>query len=316
MLKYWGLSPSISSPSKKKGAQGNGVPAPKPESVASGSAANIDMLLLAEYSVDQTLGEGAFGVVSSCRHRVTGAEYAVKMADKVETPVDLIKKEAAILEGLDHPNIVKFHGVFYNGCFVCIVMDKYGGGDLVEGLQRHLDERGQIDCLHVVHVFRQMGASVEYLHKMGVIHRDVKGDNYLADRRDLTDCACKVALTDFGNACSVAPGERLSAAVGTKKFWPPELFDKNYGFKIDVWAIGVVMYGLVAGRFPFRDEDEIREKEVKIPKRVHPTCEELIKSMLQKEESKRFDSTQVMSHPWLSEGVKDTYSPDSRSALV
>merc|ERR1719401_2591107 len=65
-----------------------------------------DMRLLEEYSVGQTLGEGAFGVVSNCKHRQTGMEYAVKMVDKVETPVDQIKKEAAMLESLNHPNIV------------------------------------------------------------------------------------------------------------------------------------------------------------------------------------------------------------------
>merc|ERR1719161_32472 len=144
-----------------------------------------------------------------------------------------------------------------------------------------------------------MGASVEYLHQRGVIHRDVKGDNYLMDRRDMTDPACKVVLTDFGTACNVDKGERLSAAVGTKIFWPPEFFDKNYGVKVDVWAIGVIMYGLVTGRFPFRDEADIRAKEVKVPKRVHPTCEEFIKKMLEKREALRFSSDQVMSHAWV-----------------
>jgi hypothetical protein len=191
-------------------------------------------------------------------------------------------------------------------------MDKYGGGDLVEGLQKHLKERGQINCFHVVHVCRQMGASVEYLHQRGVIHRDVKGDNYLMDRRDMTDPACKVVLTDFGTACNVDKGERLSAAVGTKIFWPPEFFDKNYGVKVDVWAIGVIMYGLVTGRFPFRDEADIRAKEVKIPKRVHPNCEELIKKMLEKKEALRFDSTQVMSHQWLSDGSKKEDKPGEK----
>merc|ERR1719356_1980750 len=83
--------------------------------------------LLDEYQVGQTLGEGAFGVVSNCKHRATKQEYAVKMVDKVETPVEQIKKEAAMLQSLNHPNIVKFHGVYYERCFVCIVMDKYGG---------------------------------------------------------------------------------------------------------------------------------------------------------------------------------------------
>eukprot|EP00434_Breviolum_minutum_P042357 symbB.v1.2.037697.t1/scaffold5638.1/size25087/3 len=99
---------------------------------------NQELRLLDEYSVGLTLGEGAFGVVSVCKRRATGEEYAVKMVDKVETPVEAIKKEADILQSMDHPNIVKFHGVYYERCFVCIVMDKLDGGDLVEGLQRHL----------------------------------------------------------------------------------------------------------------------------------------------------------------------------------
>ena len=68
-------------------------------------------------------------------------------------------------------------------CFVCIVMDKLDGGDLVEGLQRHLKERGQINCLDVVHVAYQMAASIHYLHQRNTVHRDVKGDNYLMDRK-------------------------------------------------------------------------------------------------------------------------------------
>jgi hypothetical protein len=149
-----------------------------------------------------------------------------------------------------------------------------------------------------------MGASVEHLHSRGVIHRDVKGDNYLMDRRDMTDPGCKVVLTDFGTACHVEPGERLNAAVGTKIFWAPEFFDKNYGTKVDVWAIGVIMYGLVTGRFPFRDEADIRAKEVKIPKRVHPSCEEMVKKMLEKKEALRFDAAQMMAHAWVSDGTK------------
>lgn len=276
-----------------------------------------DMRLLEEYSVGQTLGEGAFGVVSNCKHRATGKEYAVKMVDKVETPVDQIKKEAAMMESLDHPNIVKVHGVYYERCFVCIVMDKYVGGDLVDGLQKHLKERGQINCFHVVHVARQMGASIQYLHQNSIVHRDIKGDNYLADRRDITDPQCKVVLTDFGTACNVdvANGERLNAAVGTKIFWAPEFFNKNYGVKVDVWAMGVIKYGLVSGRFPFRDEGDIRAKEVKIPKRVDPKCEDFIKKMLEKKEASRSSSDQVMAHPWLNQtGNGKRVSDDATAA--
>lgn len=265
-----------------------------------------------EYAVGQTLGEGAFGVVSVCKKRATGQEFAVKMVDKVETPVEAIKKEADMLASMDHPNIVKFHGVYYERCFVCIVMDKLDGGDLVEGLQRHLKERGQINCLDVVHVAYQMASSISYLHNRNVVHRDVKGDNYLMDRKNMTDGQCKIVLTDFGTACNCKPSDRLSSGVGTKIFWPPEFFDREYGQKVDVWAMGVIMYGLVSGRFPFRDENDVRNKEVRIPKRVHPVCEEYIRKMLDKSEKTRMSSSEVMAHPWIAGKFGQTTAGDNK----
>jgi len=273
---------------------------------------NQELRLLDEYAVGQTLGEGAFGVVSVCKKRATGQEFAVKMVDKVETPVEAIKKEADMLASMDHPNIVKFHGVYYERCFVCIVMDKLDGGDLVEGLQRHLKERGQINCLDVVHVAYQMASSISYLHNRNVVHRDVKGDNYLMDRKNMTDGQCKIVLTDFGTACNCKPADRLSSGVGTKIFWPPEFFDREYGQKVDVWAMGVIMYGLVSGRFPFRDENDVRNKEVRIPKRVHPVCEEYIRKMLDKSEKTRMSSSEVMAHPWIAGKFGQTTAGDNK----
>lgn len=255
--------------------------------------------LLDEYSVGQTLGEGAFGVVSVCKKRSTGEEFAVKMVDKVETPVEAIRKEADMLQSMDHPNIVKFHGVYNERCFVCIVMNKLDGGDLVEGLQRHLKEKGQINCHDVIHVCQQMASSIAYLHQRNVVHRDIKGDNYLMDRKTMTDKHCRIVLTDFGTACNATNNERLSSGVGTKIFWPPEFFDRDYGHKVDVWAMGVIMYGLVSGRFPFRDESDVRNKEVRIPKRVHPVCEEYIRKMLDKVEKTRMSSQEAISHAWV-----------------
>jgi len=280
-------------------APNGAVQQPRLGSSQAGDKQNQELRLLDEYSVGLTLGEGAFGVVSVCKRRATGEEFAVKMVDKVETTVEAIKKEAEMLEAMDHPNIVKCHGVYFERCFVCIVMDKLDGGDLVEGLQRHLKERGQINCHDVVHVAYQMAASIHYLHNRNVVHRDVKGDNYLMDRKNMTEKNCKIVLTDFGTACNASPSDRMSSGVGTKIFWSPEFFDRNYGQKVDVWAMGVIMYGLVSGRFPFRDEKDVRGKEVRIPKRVHPVCEEYIRKMLDKEEKTRMSSSEVMAHPWI-----------------
>jgi len=252
--------------------------------------------LLEEYAVGATLGEGAFGVVRICQHRATGKDYAVKMVDKVETPVPAIMREAEMLRTLEHPNIVKFKDVFVERCFVCIVMEIYKGGDLVDGLQRG----GPFPSDKIIHVAHQLAASLHHLHTNSVAHRDVKGDNYMMDRQDLLDPSCVVVLTDFGTAAHYKPSEPFSTQCGTRQFWAPELLDKAYGLKVDIWALGVLMYGLVTGRFPFRDENDIRKKEVKIRTRVGEDCQDYVLRMLEKLEAKRPDSFAVMSHPYLS----------------
>mmetsp|Transcript_40763 Transcript_40763/g.113317 ORF Transcript_40763/g.113317 Transcript_40763/m.113317 type:complete len:781 (-) Transcript_40763:100-2442(-) len=267
--------------------------------------------LLEEYSVGPTLGEGAFGVVYLCTKRSTGEEVAVKMVDKVETPVEAIKREAEMLRSMNHYNIVKFHQVFFERCFVCIVMDKYTGGDLVEGLQLHLKERGKISCYDIVHVSSQMGAAVQYLHDRYIVHRDIKGDNYLMDRKNITDPKCHIVLTDFGTAYSMKPGERLSAEVGTRIFWAPEFFNRNYGLKVDIWAMGIIMYGLLDGRFPFKDEHDIKKKEPRIPKRVHPDCQDYLKQMLCKDEEQRISAAAVMTHCWITGSTKKQVVDDN-----
>merc|ERR1740133_830828 len=107
-------------------------------------------------------------------------------------------------------------------------MDKFGGGDLVEGLHHHLKEKGKINCHDIVHVSMQMAVAIQYLHERSIAHRDVKGDNYMMSTKDMCKKDCVIALADFGTALVIKPGERLSAEVGTRIFWSPEFCQKNY----------------------------------------------------------------------------------------
>jgi hypothetical protein len=102
----------------------------------------------------------------------------------------------------------------------------------------------------------------------------------------------------------IKPQERLSAEVGTRIFWAPEFCNKSYGLKVDIWAMGVIMYGLLDGRFPFKDENDIKKKDPKIPKRVHPDCVSYILGMLNKDENKRLSAREVMEHKWMVSGGK------------
>merc|ERR1719235_2165940 len=96
------------------------------------------------YEVQEKLGEGAFGVVHQVVNRSTGEQFAVKMIDRAFAESHEMERETAMLRELSHPNIVRCVDVFTDQCFCYIVMQKYGGGDLVDGLQSHLKSKGKI----------------------------------------------------------------------------------------------------------------------------------------------------------------------------
>jgi serine/threonine protein kinase len=260
--------------------------------------------LTEEYEVGEMIGEGAYGVVYAARHREAGTTVAVKLVDKVETPIAQIRKEAELLQAVQHHEcVVRFHGVFFEQCFACLVMDMYSGGALIDGLHRHMKRKGKIECLSVAHISFQMATALCYIHGRNIAHRDVKGDNFLMDRKDIDDPECRIALTDFGSSTYVPHGERFSDEVGTRRFWAPEIFKRDYGPKVDIWAMGVTMYGLLKGSFPFKDDEEVCTKnwELNFP-RVDSTCKDYLRAMLTRDEKARASSEEIMAHKWVDNG--------------
>lgn len=250
--------------------------------------------LLEEYQLKNVIGQGAFGIVYSCTKIATGATFAVKMVDRVETPLKEIMREVAVLQQIDHPCIMKFRDVYFERCFVCIVTDLYTGGDLINGMQSHWDSKGTIPSEHIVGLCRQMIEAIAYLHENGMVHRDIKGDNYLMDVPNIVDASLRVFLSDFGAARTVQPGERMKTALGTRTYWAPEFYDRDYGVKVDVWAVGVVIFGMLCGRFPFKDERGVKSKKPKMPANATSGCAELLEGMLRKPEQERLSAQECL----------------------
>lgn len=138
-----------------------------------------------------------------------------------------------------------------------IVVDIFTGGDLVDGLALHCTEYGLVPDAQLAHITRQMVAAIQHVHSLQIVHRDIKGENYLLDVRDIGDPRCHVALADFGTAIRLEPGNKLTGKVGTPAFWSPEACSGKYDFLVDIWALGVTAYILVAGCLPFNGEEEI-----------------------------------------------------------
>jgi len=249
------------------------------------------------YELGEVLGKGRTGVVHAGTCRKSGSQVAVKMIDHAETPVDRIKNDVDMLKSLSHSNIVQFYGMFIDDVHVSIVMNRLSGGDLISGLALR---DGKVTPRQTIHVSRQVALAIQHLHHTGIMHRDIKGDNFLLDRSDITDEKCHIALCDFDTATSVKPGQRFRSAVGTKAYWSAEVYEQNYGIKADIFAMGVLNYGLITGRFPFNTETQVRHKNVRLPNNADAACLSYVRSMLEKDENTRADIDAVASHDWTS----------------
>jgi len=253
------------------------------------------------YKVGKILGEGTFGVVCACSRSGSDEELAMKMVDKVERPMVGIIKEAQLMYKLSHPNIVKLHDFFDETFFACILMDKYAGGSLLQGMHRNRKRKDRgLDAMDIHHIFKQLVSPLEYLHSFKVLHRDVNADNYLLDRAWIFDPECGVALGDFGLACELKPAKRIGGLAGRKLFWAPELtHGSGSSFPVDVWALGVTSFGLIDGHFPFSSEHEACNQEPDFRFDVHPACKNFILQMLIKDENRRLRADCFMQHAWI-----------------
>eukprot|EP00551_Chaetoceros_affinis_P004182 CAMPEP_0203683498 /NCGR_PEP_ID=MMETSP0090-20130426/47553_1 /ASSEMBLY_ACC=CAM_ASM_001088 /TAXON_ID=426623 /ORGANISM="Chaetoceros affinis, Strain CCMP159" /LENGTH=968 /DNA_ID=CAMNT_0050552645 /DNA_START=1683 /DNA_END=4589 /DNA_ORIENTATION=- len=196
------------------------------------------------------LGSGISGLVRLCTHRATGARYAVKCLDlglvESEEGLQQLREEIAIMCQLDHPNIVRLEEVYESHSEIYLVQELCVGGELFDRLDEQPDYHySEAQCARLV---KQMLCSVRYIHSKGIIHRDLKLENFLFSN-DSPDSELK--MIDFGLSKHFQYGEVHHEAVGTPYTVAPEVIRGSYDERCDVWAIGVIAYLLLSGDPPF-----------------------------------------------------------------
>merc|ERR1719517_17926 len=131
---------------------------------------------------------------------------------------------------------------------------------MMVGMSRHWKAKGMIPMTAVQRLSQQMWQALSFLHSRNCAHRDVKADNFLMDLPEVESPENRIFLGDFGEVVELTPGTRLSKKCGSREYWSPEFYRKDYALKVDCWAAGVVMYGLCYGSFPFNNETEVMQK--------------------------------------------------------
>ncbi|CAE7766908.1 CPK2, partial [Symbiodinium pilosum] len=208
---------------------------------------------------DKELGKGAFGIVRLARVRITGARRAIKTISKemMKEQAGSLKMEIEIMKMLDHPGVVMLFEIFEDDD-VHLSMELCPGGCLTDRIKAAPNR--QLPQKELPIAMRQILGAVNYLHELSIVHRDLKSDNILL-KIGPTEVLRRTSLkvSDFGLSRIVEEGEYLSSMGGTPSHMAPEVFERYYNHKCDLWSCGVMMFYLIVGELPFKNEEEVKK---------------------------------------------------------
>lgn len=258
------------------------------------------------YQIKETLGHGATATVYRCSHRKTHEEVAVKALGHDAESGARLKLVVDMVASLQHRNIVSFRDTLIDSNSTFLVMDSYSGGDLVDSVNLFFTKNARMESHRAAYLGKQMASAIQYIHSVSIVHRDVKPDNFLLDRNDIMDANCRIVLCDFDSAVYMKPDERRQEPAGTRRYWPLECFKCNYGMKVDVWAMGVTLYGVLFGRTLFTSEKQIKYMEPVIEDHVDAACKHYLSCLLQKGEKQRYTSDQAVAHRWVQDRIAES----------
>lgn len=236
---------------------------------------------IGRYTVRRRLGQGGFGTVYLASDEELQRPVAVKIPrrERFRSSEDEERffEEARTAARLNHPAIVPVHDVGrHDDATPFVVMDYIEGSSLEEVLRAE-----RLSPSRLVEIIIEVADAVHHAHRLGIVHRDLKPTNVLLDTEG------KPHITDFGLAerwegLDPKPSFGQSTVAGTAHFIPPEIYAGRgqIGPGVDIYALGVMMYKVLTGRYPFRGnslaevEEAVLRGDVPLPKEIDPEVPE------------------------------------------
>ena len=258
-----------------------------------------------DFEFIKVIGRGGFATVYMVRMRTSGMLYAMKMVKKASVMQNEIRftqvlRERNILSQLQNPFLVSLHYAFETTNYYCLVIDLCTGGELfyyLQKIQSFKMTNGKI-------LFAEVVLAIEFLHKNNILYRDLKPENILVDERG------HLKLTDFG-LCKhhFKKRDRAESFVGSPEYMSPEiLLGKPYGFSVDFYTLGVLLYEMLVGLPPHYNEDkmqmykDITSKKPIIPPLMKDEIKSLLEGLLEIDPEHRIGTTygikEIKDHPF------------------
>lgn len=236
--------------------------------------------IIGDFIIEEEVGRGSFATVYKGFHKHTGLNVAVKVIQREKLNHKLLQNleaEINLLKECNHENIVKLLVAKKTENHIYLIMEYCSGGDFAKWLRK----RKVINETDARFYLGQLAMGLSFMHSKGLIHRDLKPQNFLLTEKDKDYCCLKIA--DFGFAKHLNSTADLAATVcGSPLYMAPEILTyEKYDGRADLWSLGIILYEMIWGKPPFRANNhiELAQKYIQKQQLKFPTHIQIIETM-------------------------------------